>query len=236
MGKSLIASRQNPLIRHFRRLGKDAGYRRETGLYLADGRKLLADALRSGIVPEQIIVTGPPREMPAAETVTVTKELMEYISPLETPQGVMFVCPLPPRPPAPRSGRWLLIDRVQDPGNVGSILRTAEAFGLDGVLLTDGCADPFSPKAVRAAMGATFRLPIGKAELSLPLIVADMDGTAGFEFPEDCIVALGSEGQGVSPEIKKRAAKTVSIPMPGKAESLGVAAAAAIFCWEMSRK
>ncbi|MDR0325384.1 MAG: RNA methyltransferase [Oscillospiraceae bacterium] len=233
----LITSRQNPLVKHIRRLGADAAYRREQGLYLADGRKLLDDALRSGVRIAQAVFTEgiSPPALSDTEVITVPKELMGAISPLETPQGVLFVCPIPAPPPAPRSGRWLLLDRVQDPGNVGSILRTAEAFGLDGVLLFPGCADPFSPKAVRASMGAVFRLPVGNAESTLPLMVADIDGPAVSVFPKDCVVALGNEGQGVSPELKSRADAIISIPMPGRAESLGVAAAAAILCWEMSK-
>jgi TrmH family RNA methyltransferase len=255
----IITSRQNPLVKHLRRLCADAAYRRETGLYIADGGKLLTDALLCGVIPAQIVKTAGAvlPETPDSEVVTVAEELMEYISPLQTPQGLLFVCPIPQAPPVPEKGRWLLLDRVQDPGNAGSILRTAEAFGLDGVLLSPGCADPFGPKAVRAAMGATFRLPIycgggceprqmsgladcgdgGSRPLSfgIPLFVADMGGDIISAFPKDCIVALGNEGQGVSGDIKLKADKMISIPMPGKAESLGVAAAAAIICWELSK-
>ena len=241
-----ITSRQNPLIKHIRRLGADAAYRREQGLYLADGRKLLDDALRSGVCVKQAVFTEgvPIPPMPGAEIITVPNALMGAVSTLETPQGVLFVCPIPPPPPPPRSGRWLLLDRLQDPGNVGSILRTAEAFALDGVYLTPGCADPFSIKAVRAAMGATFRLPVGIVSMEtllsggLPLYAADMDGNAIVVDKADytdCIVVLGSEGRGISPELRNRADKVISIPMPGKAESLGVAAAAAIICWEMRK-
>ncbi|MCL1807757.1 MAG: RNA methyltransferase [Oscillospiraceae bacterium] len=231
----LITSRQNPLIKHIRRLGTDAAYRHEQGLYLADGRKLLEDALQSGTRIEQVLITEGLSLPYDIETVTVPKTLMDTISPLETPQGVLFICRIPQPPPAPQRGRWLLLDRIQDPGNVGSILRTAEAFGLDGVMLTPGCADPYSPKAVRAAMGATFRLSIGSVNITLPLYAADMGGTVLSDFPEDCVVALGSEGQGISPELRSRADEIISIPMPGKAESLGVAAAAAVICWEMGK-
>jgi len=238
-----ITSRQNPVIKHIRRLGADAAYRREQGVYLADGRKLLEDALRGGAVPKQVLLAegvSAPALPETVQAVTVPAALMDSVSPLESPQGVLFICEIPAPPPAPpQRGRWFLLDRVQDPGNVGSILRTAEAFALSGVYLTSGCADPFSVKAVRAAMGATFRLTVGtvpvEALLSgpLPLVVADMDGKAISGEPKDCIVALGSEGQGISPELRKRADHVISIPTPGKAESLGVAAAAAIIAWEM---
>ncbi|MDR0294566.1 MAG: RNA methyltransferase [Oscillospiraceae bacterium] len=239
-----ITSRQNPLIKHLRRLGADAAYRREQGLFLADGRKLLDDVLKSGVVPCQVVAAEgvPLPQLPdAAKLAAVPAALMDAVSPLESPQGVLFVCGIPAPPPAPpRSGRWLLLDRLQDPGNVGSILRTAEAFALDGVYLTPGSADPFSPKAVRAAMGATFRLSAGFAPVEellsgpLPLAVADMGGGNLSGLENDCIVALGSEGQGIAPGLKRKANRILSIPMPGKAESLGVAAAAAIICWAWS--
>jgi TrmH family RNA methyltransferase len=234
----MITSRQNPIVRRLRRLGADAAFRRELGLYAADGYKLLEDALRSGIVPETLAEAGGAGlpKLPDTQVISVTPSLMEYISPLDAPQGVFFTIKIP-QPPKPEKGRWLLLDRVQDPGNAGAILRTAEAFGLEGVLLTPGCADLFSLKAVRAAMGATFRLPAGAAEfpLALPLIAADMGGDGELCFPKDCIIALGSEGQGLSEEIRRLAGRTVSIPMAGKAQSLGVAAAAAVICWEISK-
>jgi len=246
MSFSQITSRQNPLIKHIRKLCADAAYRREVGLYVADGWKLLDDALRSGVVPETL-VAAEKAVLPAlpAETqiITVPDALMDSLSLTDTPQGVLFACKIPPAVSEPERGRWLLLDRIQDPGNVGSILRTAEAFGLDGVLLTNGCADPFGPKAVRAAMGATFRLPIGSSPIircgsqppPLPLVITDMGGEPVSEFPRDCIVVLGNEGAGVSAELREMASRTISIPMKGKAESLGVAAVGAILCWEMSK-
>jgi TrmH family RNA methyltransferase len=244
----LITSRQNPLVRHIRRLGADAAYRREQGQYLADGRKLLTEALRSGAVPKLVAVAdgvSAPRLPDVTGVITVPAALMEAISPLESPQGILFACAIPAPPPAPPdNGRWLYLDRLQDPGNIGSILRTAEAFAINGVLLSPGCADPFGPKTIRAAMGAAFRIPTGIVSREtllagpLPFIVADMDEnavSAGEAVVENCIIALGNEGQGIDPELKNRADAVISIPMPGRAQSLGVAAAAAILCWEMSK-
>lgn len=238
-----VTSRQNPLMKRIRRLGYDPAYRRETGLFLADGRKLLDNA--PGIVPRWVVVSDGAEVPPlpdATEIISVPPELMESLSPLDTPQGILFVCPIPAPPPLPpERGRWLLLDRLQDPGNVGSILRTAEAFALDGVMLTEGCADPFSPKAVRASMGAVFRLPIAFASVnalgSLPLLAADIGEYAvpiGEMRYKDCIVALGNEGQGLSPGLLKKAEKVITIPMRGGAESLGVAAAAAVICYSLS--
>lgn len=243
-----ITSRVNPLIKHVKRLGADAPYRRSQNAYLCDGRKLLTDAQRSGVTPLTVILAegvDTPFLPKETQIVTVPTVLMDAISPLESPQGVLFVCPMPEPPPVPpERGRWLLLDRLQDPGNIGSILRTAEAFALDGVLLTPGCADPFNPKSVRAAMGAAFRLPIGTVSFemllsgSLPLYAADIaDNAVPVDRAEytNCIVALGNEGQGISPELRRRADKIISIPMRGGAESLGVAAAAAVIVWEMAK-
>jgi TrmH family RNA methyltransferase len=235
-----ITSRQSPRLKYLKKLGANPAFRRSEGLYLADGPKLLGDALKSGTVPVLVVHTQGLElpELPSGTEVhTVPKDLMDNLSLTDTPQGVLFACKIPPPPPLPEKGQWLLLDRVQDPGNVGSILRTAEAFGLDGVMLAPGCADPFSPKAVRAAMGAVFRLPVfcGGSLPPLPMIVTVPGGEAIGEIPRDCVVVLGNEGQGISAELREQASRGVSIPMKGGAESLGVAAVAAILCWEMQK-
>ncbi|MDR1692301.1 MAG: RNA methyltransferase [Oscillospiraceae bacterium] len=244
-----ITSRRNPLIQKLRRLASDPTFRRSEKLFLADGPKLLADALRSGITPGLVAITegvNPPALPDGTLLVTLSPGVMDAVSPSETPQGLLFTVPLPdpPKPVPPERGKWLLLDRIQDPGNVGSILRTAEAFALDGALLTDGCADPFSPKAVRASMGAVFRLPIATAPVdlllsgTLTLVAAGFGDDAvpvGSVRYTDCVVALGNEGRGLRPDIRERAETVVTIPMKGRAESLGVAAAAAILCWFLGK-
>jgi TrmH family RNA methyltransferase len=248
VANKVITSYSNAKVKHFRRLGRDADYRREQGVYLAEGSILLDDALKTEFAPYAVLLghyQDWENELPDTEIIVMEEAVLDYVSTLRTPDGIISVCPIPPAPPVPpQSGRWMLLDRIQDPGNVGSIHRTAQALGLDGILLTPGCADPYNPKAVRAASGATLRMPAGFITLEqlcgcpLPILAADMGGTpiAPGQLDGDCIVALGSEGQGISRELKKRADKVISIPMPGKAESLGVAAAAAILCWEMKKK
>ncbi|MDR1669815.1 MAG: RNA methyltransferase [Oscillospiraceae bacterium] len=244
MNPPRVTSRRNPLIKTLRRLGADPAFRRAEGLFLADGRKLLDEALREGFSPRRVIVSDG-TELPALPDTTdvtvVPPGVMGAASPLSSPQGILFTCPIPSPPPLPpQRGKWLLLDRLQDPGNVGSVLRTAEAFALDGVLLTEGCADPFSPKAVRASMGAVFRLPIAPVSVSalgpLPLYAADIGENAtpvrDIQFG-DCVVALGNEGRGLRPELLRKAKKVITIPMRGRAESLGVAAAAAVICCHM---
>ena len=242
-----ITSRQNELSRHLDRLCGRASYRRSCGQYLCDGEKLLADALASGIVPLTVAAsedfTLPP--LPgAARVVTMPSRLIDALSPTDTPQGVLFVCQVPPALSAPpEKGRFLLLDGVQDPGNVGAILRTAEALGLPGVYFSGACADPFGPKAVRAGMGALFRLPVGFTNPGeilagpLPLYATALDPGAKpiSSLPGgDYVLALGSEGSGLSPELLDGAAGRFYIPMNGGAQSLGVAAAAAIIAFIMS--
>jgi TrmH family RNA methyltransferase len=244
MGNVVITSYGNAKVKHIKKLCRDAAYRREQGLYVAEGSTLMEDAMRSDNAP-YLVVLGDhagAQGIEDTEVMVVTEAIFSHMSTLINPEGIMCVCPIPERlEEPPVKGRWLLLDRIQDPGNVGSIMRTAEAFGLDGIYLTPGCADPYNPKAVRAAMGATLRLPTGVLSAKkmidgpLPVYAADAEGRSiGEGMAEDCVVALGSEGEGVCGILRTRSEKMIAIPMRGKAESLGVAAAAAILCWEMS--
>ena len=180
--------------------------------------------------------------------VTVPADVMKSVSPAQTPQGVLAVCAMrPPALPETLSGkRYVVLDGVQDPGNVGTILRTADAFRADGLFLVNGCADPWNPKTVRATMGACFRLPVYEtsgAELAALLEGAGLPlyATALLEDTVDIktadlsrsAVVIGSEGRGVSRELLELSQKTLKIPMRARCESLNAAAAAAIVLWEM---
>ena len=144
--------------------------------------------------------------------------------------------------------RWLVLDGVQDPGNVGTVWRTADAFGADGLILCNGCADPWSPKTVRATMGAVFRLPLYEGTLknaaerlsaaSVPLYAAALreDTQDVRDVPlSTAAVIIGSEGRGVSDEALSLCQKTVKIPMRARCESLNAAVAASVVLWEMAR-
>ena len=144
--------------------------------------------------------------------------------------------------------RFLVLDGVQDPGNVGTIWRTADAFGADGLILLPGCADPFSPKTVRATMGACFRLPVWETDLAgLPQVLEGaglpLYATALREDTDDvrraglsrCAVVIGSEGRGVSQAVLDACAGTLKIPMRQRCESLNAAVAASVVLWEMAR-
>ena len=141
-----ITSRHNPLMGHIRRLAGSAAYRWETGEFLCDSPKLLQEALLWQAEITAVVTISPlPRLPEHIRQVQVPEDVMASISPVKTPQGVLFTCRLP-QAPLPRSltgRRYVLLDGVQDPGNVGTILRTLDAFDADGLLLTGGCADPY---------------------------------------------------------------------------------------------
>ncbi|MDR3207231.1 MAG: RNA methyltransferase [Oscillospiraceae bacterium] len=250
--RALVTSRDNPLVKQCLSLAATRKARREAGLFLCDGPSLLPEALAHGAAVTMVLCAEGRTLPPLPETVRtveLSERLIRAASPTETPQGLVFLCRLPDtRPPAPLpAGRYVLLDRVQDPGNVGSIVRTAAAFGFSALLLGPGCADPFSPKAVRAAMGATFRLPLwetddpGAALGGCPVpVYAALPGDGARDVREidlsACVLLLGNEGAGLSQPLIDRADGRIKLPMAPHCESLGVAAAAAALLWEAARK
>ena len=160
-----ITSRKNPLLEHMRRLDS-AAFRRQQGEFLCDSPKLVGEALRHGARVLAVAVSdgmAPPQELaPDVRCVAVPQDVMASISPVRTPQGMLAVCRTPDTaPPEKLTGRrYVVLDGVQDPGNVGTVIRTADAFGCDGVVLLAGCADPYSVKTLRSSMGAVFRVPV----------------------------------------------------------------------------
>lgn len=248
---SVLTSRQNPLCVHLRKLAAQSRYRRETGEYLADGRKLWEEAVKWR-APVKRLITLPDTavELPkGVEHIEVAPELMEYLSPMESPQGFLFTLSMePPDKPRLTGERYLILDGLQDPGNVGTIWRTADALGADGLFLLNHCADPYSPKTVRAAMGASFRLPAWEVTLEeltaflakrdIPMYAAALDDRArrvGQTDMSRCAVVIGNEGRGVSQAVLDASAGTLIIPMRARCESLNAAAAAAVVLWEMGR-
>ncbi len=246
-----ITSRHNPLMGHIRKLVGSAAYRRETGEFLCDSPKLLQEALLWQAEITAVVTISPlPRLPEHIRQVQVPEDIMSSISPVKTPQGVLFTCRLP-QAPLPRSltgRRYVLLDGVQDPGNVGTILRTLDAFDADGLLLTGGCADPYGWKAVRSSMGAVFRRPIyfgSPEELAALLHRSDLPlyGAALREDTVDarqadytrCVLAIGSEGRGLSREVLDLCDQTIRIPMSDRCESLNAAIAAAVLLWESWR-
>jgi RNA methyltransferase, TrmH family len=203
------------LVKHLTQLRKSGRYRRETGRAVVIGKKLVSDLLKT-----HKPVTLLKEESPEILTKIAGREAgHEWIAEFELPTEQKL------------SGRRLLaLDGVSDPGNLGTLLRTALAFGWEGVYLLPGCADPFGDKVLRASQGAMFHLPYCHAKtVEGELLVAHTDGEPleALEAPQECILVLGSEGQGPSPELLERG-RAITIPIH-QVESLNVAAAGAIF-------
>ena len=253
MERDVITSRANPLITRVRKLNSKRAFRRGSNAFAAEGPKLLAEALRWGAQVETVM-TAPGVSLPElpnrTRVVELPEKLLACVADTETPQGIVFICEgkALAMPDRLEGRRWLVLDGVQDPGNVGTIWRTADAFGADGLILCNGCADPWNPKTVRATMGAVFRLPVYEgtlkdaaarfAAVSVPLYAAALreDTQDIRDVPlSTAAVIIGSEGRGVSEEALALCQKTVRIPMRARCESLNAAVAAAVTLWEMAR-
>jgi len=251
--REIITSRSNPLLVKVRKLNSRRAARREAGMIAAEGSRLLEEALRWGAAVDTVICApgvSLPKLPHEVRVVEVSDSLLASVADTQSPQGIVFLCRMECstlRQPLAGS-RYLLLDGVQDPGNVGTIWRTADAFGADGLMLCNGCADPWNPKTVRATMGAVFRLPVYEAELELAaerLAQADIPlyAAALGEFTVDvrnvdlgrAAVMIGSEGRGVSQQGLALCQGTVKIPMRDRCESLNAAVAAAVVLWEMVR-
>jgi len=246
-----ITSRRNPIISEFRNLADRRDSRRETGLFLGQGYKLLEEALQNHAEPDTVLYAGEMPSLPeSVRRFRVTEELLAYISPMKSAPELLFSCRIPKQLP-PLHGRILLGEHLQDPGNVGTMIRTAAAFGFDGILLAGDCADPWGPKAVRASMGAVFRLEIHtepdvtKALTQLrdggfPIYAAALSEeslvSGHFAFPDVFALAIGNEGHGLSEILLSHSDHIVRIPMAPGAESLNAAAAAAVLMWESYRE
>lgn len=249
MMEQRITARKNPLIQQVRKLLSSRKEREAAGLFAADGVKLLAEAVRWWPGLDTVILSdGVEAQVPeGVRLVRVPQEIMEYISPMQTPQGALFLCRLREEKRFTAKPGMLLLDGIQDPGNLGTILRTADALEVPVVLL-EGCADPYSHKVVRASMGAVFRMEIMQAtwqqvgaacyQAGIPVAVTALSATAEdirTAALSDMAVVIGSEGQGVRKEILEAAGKQLIIPMSERCESLNAAVAATIVMWQMKK-
>lgn len=244
-----ITSRKNKVLEHIRLLAKERNYRRETGFYLCDGEKLLGEAMRFGARIETLLFSGDFKwKLPEDVRVyRVSEEILNYVSPLQNTRGPLFSVAMS-LGGADEFVNAVILENVQDPGNVGTIIRTANALGIGAVILTGACADPHNPKTVRSAMGALFRQRVLEMSLAdvfrfcesseLPIYGAAACGDASdirnFQI-KNAAVAIGSEGSGLSDELLSNCAGRVKIPMGQESESLNAAVAASIIMWEMAR-
>ena len=242
-----ITSRKNALLQQVKKLLSSKKERENAGLFVADGTKLLAEAVRWYDGLDTVILSdGVEADVPDhVRVIRVPEDVMVSISPMETPQGALFLCRMPEKKVfVPKPG-MLVLDGIQDPGNIGTILRTADALEIPVVLL-EGCADPYSHKVVRSSMGAVFRTPVLQSTWAEVQSSCKADGipvavTALSDRAEDIrraklgdmAVVIGSEGRGVRREILDSADRELIIPMNERCESLNAAIAAAIVMWQM---
>lgn len=260
-----ITSRDNPMVKRAAKLMSSARFRREQRLFVAEGVRLCLDALVSQVVIVEFFYTEQAEKRYqsairrigsyAAKSVKVSPSVMAYLADTQTPQGVLCVCKTLDKSDCvykmdnnPR--RILALEDIQDPSNLGTILRTAEAMGIGGVLMSRGCCDIYSPKVLRGSMGAVFRIPFSMAEY-LPSSIIKMKAmgysvyaavpfreatpVTDLHFSEKSSVVVGNEGNGLTSACINACTGSVTIPMPGRAESLNAATAASILLWEMVR-
>jgi TrmH family RNA methyltransferase len=249
-----ISSRDNPLLVRLRRLVHDGAAYRGLGQVWLEGEHLCAALRTRGGSALQAVITEDAWALPALQSLAcwaprvavLPAALFKGFSGLASPASLGFVMALPEAPALRPGVAGVVLDRLQDPGNVGSILRSAAAFGVPQVLALKGTAALWSPKVLRAGMGAHFALHLVEgvdedtlAGLKLPLLATSSHGGAllgDAPLPAPCAWVLGHEGQGVSPALLQRCALQVRIPQPGGEESLNVAAAAAVCLYESARR
>jgi len=249
-----ITAKDNPLLQRLRKQARDPAAYRKAGELWLEGEHLCSALLQRGQRPAQALVGEAAWAQPALRAlaqaaprvVLVPDALFDGISALPSPARIGYLLPLPAAPAIDPQAATVVLDRLQDAGNVGSILRTAAAFGVGQVLALQGTAALWSPKVMRAGMGAHFGLRLLEglqaddlAALQMPLVGTSLESDAllhSAALPRPCAWVLGHEGQGVAPALLARCALTVRIPQPGGEESLNVAAAAAVCLYESMRR
>lgn len=244
-----IESVKNPTVKAWKKL-LTKKERDRSGRFLIEGYHLVEEALKEQLVIEVIVNQDidkqPPIIIEETEVIYVTNEVMKAICDTETPQGIAAVCEKPSIPlDIEKVQKLLLLDRVQDPGNMGTLIRTADAAGMDAVILGEGCADPYNPKVVRSTQGSLFHLPIVKVDLAafietltIPVYGTALEGGVHFETvaKSDAFALLvGNEGQGVAQELLEKTTQNLYIPIYGKCESLNVGVAAGIFMYYLQK-
>ena len=245
-----ITSRKNAFIVRLRALASDAGMRREQGVFVCDGPKLLEEAALCGAEILSVLWKegGAEGVIDCPEQAIAPAGLFDYVSPMKNSPGPLFSVRIREGRDEGTIGNAIVLENVQDPGNVGTVIRTANALGIDAVVLCGDCADLYLPKTVRATMGAIFRQRVLRMETEqLSAFLSEQGlalyGAALSEKAEDvrgtalknCAVAVGSEGSGLSAALLAQCAGEIIIPMRPDSESLNAAVAAAILMWEIVR-
>lgn len=253
---NVITSRDNDRVREYLALRDRKKERRAQNAYVCEGEKIFGEALREGAEIRRVFATEgciarraeelARAEAAGAEILRVSDSVLSLLSDVETPQGVAFSVAIPRQEEPSELADLLVCDEIRDPGNLGTMIRTADAFGAGGIYLCGDCADAFSPKVVRSCMGSIFRLPIlsGTAEelaglcarKGLSLWAAKPRGDAvplSAGLPARSAVVIGNEAHGVRPEIEAVCRGALYVDMSGRAESLNAAVCASVVLWHM---
>jgi RNA methyltransferase, TrmH family len=260
----LITSRKNEMIKNAAHLSSSAEIRREQGLFMVEGARLCSDAAQSGVTVKILFYTAQANEkygeyldmiqVNAEQVYEIEPHVAALLSETKTPQGIFCVCKMQDCAQGltqmEQSRHYLALENIQDPANLGAVLRTAEALGVGGVVLAGSCCDVYSPKVLRASMGAVFRLPFfitdnmadaavqlnAQGFLTLAAVPDEkVQKVTDIHFKSATVIVVGNEGNGLTAEAIAACSQAVTIPMLGRAESLNASASAAILMWEMMR-
>lgn len=264
----IITSTSNPRMKEIIQLRKKSRMRTKTGTFLVEGLRMIREIPEERLVQlyatEEFLKKHRKEHIPRTEVMLVSPEVFAYISDTKTPQGVLAVvlqsmftqeeilakCSGKRGTGTDRPAHLLVLDNIQDPGNLGTIFRTAEAAGVTGILLSRDCADIYNPKTIRSTMGAIFRMPFVYTD-DLPgavnslkkhdirVFAAHLEGERAYDeedYRQGSAFLIGNEGSGLRPEVAACADVLVRIPMEGMAESLNAAVAAAVLMFEVSRQ
>lgn len=250
----MITSKSNELIKHVKSLNLKKN-RDAFGEYIVEGSKMIKEVMDANLQVSQIIICQEllKDEFQIANQYLVeyvSQSVFQYISDMESPQGILAVVKKTSRANDTYSNVIFALDHVQDPGNLGTIIRTLDATGIQTLILSEGCADEYNQKVIRSTMGAIFRVSVFEGmnlvnelknlhEKGYQIIVTALDANSElfeYTFPEKCVIVIGNESKGVSQEIQEIANIKIKIPMIGKTESLNAGVAASLMAYEVLRK
>lgn len=254
-----ITSKENSLIKLTSLLQSSAKARKENRLFVLEGLRICFDAFDNGILFDKVIVSTTALSkysldierlsQKAEECYKIPDSLFKKISDTTSPQGIIALAVIPTKKSdlIDKKGRYIALENIADPSNLGAIARTAEALGVSGIILSAGCCDPYSPKSLRASMGTLLRMPVivldgfaeelKKSGLKAYSCVVDSDAKLinKISFTDGSVLIIGNEANGITEETKQKSDELITIPMSGRAESLNAAVAASISMWEMMK-
>lgn len=255
----VIESKENPLIKLVNALQTSSKQRKENSLFVLEGLRIIKDGYENNVNFKKLIVSFSAFEKLSEEIGIFSKvseecykipdNLFKKISDTSTPQGIIVICSAPEVEARniDKNGRYIALENIQDPSNLGAVARTAEALGVSGIIISKNSCDPYAPKSLRASMGTLLRLPIfilndfasdlKKLRLKSYACVVDKNAKSinDIKFENGVALIIGNEANGITEETKLNADFEITIPMKGKAESLNAAVAASIAMWEMMK-